>query len=89
MLVEFCPSWNHPVMFGPNITGQVQSGSGPSFGAWVGAFYDDGSRGWNGDNIHGQSGHGFHFSAANSSGVFGGSSTVQPSAMASLILIKF
>lgn len=73
----------------PNITGQVQSGSGPSFGAWVGAFYDDGSRGWNGDNIHGQSGHGFHFSAANSSGVFGGSSTVQPSAMASLILIKF
>lgn len=72
----------------PNITGTVESGDGPQFKTWTGAFSEEGVRGWHGDNVHDYGGCGFGLSASRSSNLYGNSASVQPTSMEALALIK-
>lgn len=87
-----------PMMFGPNITGSLfcdtnEAGNGLVFRGEGAHIYSVGSETYSyatykpSNNVHIRAK--IDFSAGASSSVYGGSSTVQPSAMASLVLIKF
>lgn len=82
----FPTGWNVPVMFGPNITGQVNL-----CGAWggvsnAGALSKSGSTG--APTGGAQNGVNVYFDASASRSTYGSSSTVQPSSIRGLFCIK-
>lgn len=83
-----------PVMFGPNITGTLTRLKwGVQWGAPTGAFYAEDIQDPQNQKIEfsqtSRNNFQYGINAAASSAIYGASNSVQPSAMASLILIKF
>lgn len=87
--------WMLPVMFGPNISGGFNANNGKEQN-WSNYFFADGAFFCNGEsdprrggNAGGSGGGGrIKISASGSSSIYGGSSTVQPSAIRFLPAIK-
>ena len=82
-----------PVIFGPNITGEVSvyallDNTIASQSFVEGAFYYN-SRNITASGSYGKKTNGLSFSASRSNSSYGGASTVQPSAISCQYLIKY